>query len=65
MLPRERIQIKLNVAEENFKKSYEEYYKAREENMIFTEGVAYSNIKYYQGIMETCKFILELLEKGD
>ena len=47
---KERIEIKLNLAKEN---------------RPVAEGHAYAMVRYYQGVVDTCKFVLELLEKGD
>ena len=65
MTGKERIEIKLNLAEENLKKANAEYYKTVNENRQVAEGHAYAMVRYYQGVIETCKFTLELLEKGD
>lgn len=65
MTAKERIEIKLNLAKENLKEANEEYYKIGKENRPVAEGEAYSRVRYYQGVIETCKFTIELLEKGD
>lgn len=52
-------------AKENLKEANEEYYKIGKENRPVAEGHAYAMVRYYQGIVDTCKFTLELLEKGD
>lgn len=65
MTIKERIEIKLNLAQENLKKANEEYYKLGKENKALAEGEAYARVRYCQGVIETCKFTLELLEKGD
>ena len=65
MTAKERIEIKLNLAKENLKEANEEYYKIGKENRPVAEGEAYSKVRYYQGVIETCKFTIELLEKGD
>ena len=65
MTIKERIEIKLNLAQQNLKEANEEYYKLGKENRPLAEGEAYSRVRYYQGVIETCKFTLELLEKGD
>ena len=65
MTIKERIEIKLNLAQEKLKEANAEYYKTVIENRPVAEGHAYAMVRYYQGVIETCKFILELLEKGD
>lgn len=65
MTAKERIEIKLNLAQENLKEANEEYYKLGKENRLLAEGEAYARVRYCQGVIETCKFTLELLEKGD
>ena len=35
------------------------------EYMKWFKGHAYAMVRYYQGVVDTCKFVLELLEKGD
>ena len=65
MTAKERIEIKLNLAQENLKEANEEYYKLGKENRPLAEGEAYARVRYCQGVIETCKFTLELLEKGD
>lgn len=65
MTIKERIEIKLNLAQQNLKEANEEYYKLGKENRPLTEGEAYARVRYCQGVIETCKFTLELLEKGD
>ncbi|WP_315283315.1 hypothetical protein [Fusobacterium hwasookii] len=65
MTIKERIEIKLKLAQENLKKANEEYYKLGKENKPLAEGEAYVRVRYCQGVIETCKFTLELLEKGD
>ena len=65
MTGKERIEIKLKMAQENLKEDNEEYYKLGKENRPLAEGEAYARVRYCQGVIETCKFTLELLEKGD
>lgn len=65
MTIKERIEIKLNLAQEKLKEANDEYYKLGKENRPLAEGEVYSRVRYYQGVIETCKFTLELLEKGD
>ena len=65
MTIKERIEIKLNLAHEKLKEANAEYYKTVIENRPVAEGHAYAMVRYYQGVIETCKFTLELLEKGD
>lgn len=65
MTTKERIEIKLKMAKENLKEANAEYYKMVKENRPVAEGHAYSMVRYYQGVVDTCKFVLELLEKGD
>jgi len=65
MTIKERIEIKLKMAKENLKKANAEYYKTVIENRTVAEGHAYAMVRYYQGVIETCKFTLELLEKSD
>jgi len=65
MTGKERIEIKLKMAKENLKKANAEYYKTVIENRPVAEGHAYAMVRYYQGVVDTCKFVLELLEKGD
>ena len=65
MTIKERIEIKLNLAQEKLKEANAEYYKTVIENRPVAEGHAYSMVRYYQGVVDTCKFVLELLEKGD
>ena len=65
MTGKERIEIKLNLAQEKLKEANAEYYKTVIENRPVAEGHAYAMVRYYQGVIETCKFTLELLEKGD
>lgn len=65
MTGKERIEIKLKMAKENLKKANAEYYKMVIENRPVAEGHAYAMVRYYQGVVDTCKFVLELLEKGD
>jgi hypothetical protein len=65
MTIKERIEIKLNLAQQNLKEANEEYYKLGKENRPLAEGEAYARVRYCQGVIETCKFTLELLEKGD
>lgn len=65
MTIKERIEIKLNLAQEKLKEANAEYYKTVIENRPVAEGHAYAMVRYYQGVVDTCKFVLELLEKGD
>ena len=65
MTIKERIEIKLNLAQQNLKEANEEDYKLGKENRPLAEGEAYARVRYCQGVIETCKFTLELLEKGD
>ena len=65
MTIKERIEIKLNLAQEKLKEANEEYSTVGTDNRPLADGEAYSRVRYYQGVIETCKFTLELLEKGD
>lgn len=61
----ERINIRLKMAEESLKEANAEYCKAGKENRVFAEGLAYSDVRYYQGVISTCKFVLELLKEKE
>lgn len=47
MTAKERIEIKLNLAQEKLKEANDEYYKLGKENRPLAEGEAYSRVRYY------------------
>lgn len=59
----ERIETKLKMAKENLKEANDEYYKCGKENRVRAEGLAYADVRYYQGVVNTCKFVLNLLKE--
>lgn len=64
MTAKERIKIKLELAKEHLKEANDEYYRlGKEDKPLAAECLAYARVRYYQGVIDTCKFTLELLEK--
>lgn len=64
MTAKEKIEIKLALAKECLKEANDEYYRlGKEDKSLAAEVLAYARVRYYQGVIDTCMFTLNLLEK--